>query len=65
MPIAKLSDIKNKYNLDDEDFYYYTSESGGKISIMKVSDYEILAEESLKSVYDEEPDGLWESCLEN
>jgi len=24
----------------------------------------LLAEEGLKAVYDDEPDGLWETCLE-
>jgi hypothetical protein len=29
-----------------------------------LSAYNLLAEEGLKAVYDDEPDGLWESCLE-
>ncbi len=27
-------------------------------------DYNLLAEEGLKAIYADEPDGLWESCLE-
>ncbi len=30
----------------------------------RLSDYEYLAEEGLQSVYADEPEGLWESCLE-
>ena len=26
--------------------------------------YELLAEDGLKEVYDQEPEGLWEQCLE-
>ena len=29
------------------------------------SEYEQLAEAGLKEVYDEEPEGLWEQCLES
>ncbi len=28
-------------------------------------EYELLAEEGLKEVYDNEPEGLWENCLES
>ena len=28
-------------------------------------EYELLAEEGLKEVYDNEPEGLWEQCLES
>ncbi|MCC0175535.1 hypothetical protein I4641_00885 [Waterburya agarophytonicola K14] len=28
-------------------------------------EYELLAEEGLKEVYDREPEGLWEQCLES
>ncbi len=30
----------------------------------RLSDYDRLAEEGLQSVYADEPEGLWESCLE-
>lgn len=30
----------------------------------RLSDYDYLAEEGLQSVYADEPEGLWESCLE-
>ena len=29
------------------------------------NEYELLAEAGLKEVYDNEPDGLWEQCLES
>ena len=28
-------------------------------------EYELLAEDGLKEVYDQEPEGLWEQCLES
>ena len=28
-------------------------------------EYELLAEDGLKEVYDNEPEGLWEQCLES
>jgi hypothetical protein len=28
-------------------------------------DYILLAQEGLRTVYDQEPDGLWEQCLES
>ncbi len=28
-------------------------------------EYELLAEDELKEVYDQEPEGLWEQCLES
>ncbi len=28
-------------------------------------EYELLAEDGLKEVYDKEPEGLWEQCLES
>ncbi len=29
------------------------------------NEYELLAEDGLKEVYDQEPEGLWEQCLES
>ena len=29
------------------------------------NEYEVLAEAGLKEVYDNEPEGLWEQCLES
>lgn len=29
------------------------------------NEYELLAEAGLKEVYDDEPEGLWEQCLES
>ena len=28
-------------------------------------EYELLAEEGLKEIYDNEPEGIWEQCLES
>lgn len=33
-------------------------------SVLKQDEYELLAEAGLKEVYDSEPEGLWEQCLE-
>ena len=33
-------------------------------SILTDNEYELLAETGLKEVYDSEPEGLWEQCLE-
>jgi hypothetical protein len=39
-------------------------ESDETLKLTRLNEYEILAEEGLKDVYDNEPDGLWEKCLE-
>ncbi len=33
-------------------------------SVLKQDENELLAEAGLKEVYDSEPEGLWEQCLE-
>lgn len=33
-------------------------------SDLRQNEYELLAEAGLKEVYDSEPEGLWEQCLE-
>jgi hypothetical protein len=64
MPVAKLKEIKDKFKLTDEsEYFYFASEDEISISLIKVNEYELLAEETLKDVYDGEPEGLWESCL--
>lgn len=65
MEIAKFEQIKEKFEIKDDQLYMYTLETDGTLKLMKVNDYEILAEEGLKDVYDNEPDGLWEQCLES
>ncbi len=65
MQIAKFKQIKQIFDLKDDELYCYTVETDGTITIKKVHEYEILAEEGLKDVYDNEPDGLWEQCLES
>ena len=64
MPLAKFETIKDQFELKDEYLYFYTIEADGTLKLCRVSEYELLAEEGLKAVYDDEPDGLWENCLE-
>jgi hypothetical protein len=65
MPVATLIEIKNKFDLKDNNYYSYSMDNTGSLNLKKVNDYELLAEEGLKKVYDDEPDGLWEKCLES
>lgn len=64
MNVATLHDIKQKLELKDENIFFYSVESDGTIKLRKATEYEILAEEGLKDVYGDEPDGLWERCLD-
>ena len=34
-------------------------------NILGKNEYELLAEAGLKEVYDNEPEGLWEQCIES
>lgn len=36
-----------------------------KLQDSLTEEYELLAEEGLKEVYDSEPEGLWKQCLES
>ncbi len=65
MPIAKFQQIKEIFDLKDDELYGYTVEADGSLTLQKVKEYEVLAEEGLKDVYDNEPDALWEQCLES
>ena len=65
MNIAKFSDIKKQLDLQDDNIYFYTIEEDGTFKLRQVNEYELLAEEGLKEVYDNEPEGLWEQCLES
>lgn len=62
---AKFQEIKKQFNLQDDDLYFYTEEADGTLKLRRVNEYELLVEEGLKEVYDNEPDGLWEKCLES
>ena len=64
MPLAKFEVIKDQFELKDEYLYFYTIEPDGTLKLRRVSEYELLAEAGLKAVYDDEPDGLWETCLD-
>uniref|UniRef100_UPI0005B29967 hypothetical protein n=1 Tax=Crocosphaera watsonii TaxID=263511 RepID=UPI0005B29967 len=61
----KIKQIKQIFELKDDELYGYTVEADGTLTLQKIKEYEILAEEGLKEVYDNEPEGLWEQCLES
>lgn len=65
MQVAKLLDIKNQLQITDETLCCYIVDKDGTIRLRKASDYELLAEEGLKDIYDNEPAGLWEKCLDD
>lgn len=65
MSFAKFEAIKKQFNLQDEQLYFYAQEADGTLKLRPVNEYELLAEEGLKEIYDREPDGLWEQCLEH
>jgi uncharacterized phage-like protein YoqJ len=64
MPFAKFEVIKEQFELQDEQIYFYALDTDETLRLRRVSEYELLAEEGLSAVYDGEPDGLWEQCLE-
>ena len=65
MLAAKFTEIKEKLQIQDDEMFFYTVEENGIIKLQKVTEYELLAESGLKEVYDFEPEGLWEKCLES
>ena len=64
MKVARFDEIKEKFEIKDEELFIYAVESDETLKLTRLNKYEILAEEGLKDVYDNEPDGLWEKCLE-
>ena len=64
MQVARFDEIKEKFEIKDEELFIYAVESDETLKLTRLNEYEILAEEGLKDVYDNEPDGLWEKCLE-
>ena len=64
MKVARFDEIKEKFEIKDEELFIYAVESDEILKLTRLNEYEILAEEGLKDVYDNEPDGLWEKCLE-
>ncbi len=64
MKVARFHEIKEKFEIKDEELFIYALESDETLKLTRLNEYEILAEEGLKDVYDNEPDGLWEKCLE-
>lgn len=65
MQLARFEEIKEKFNIKNENLYFYTAEADGTLKLRKANEYELLAEEGLKEIYDNEPEGLWEKCLES
>lgn len=65
MPFAKFEEIKAQFDIQDEQLDFYGKDTDGTLKLRQVSEYELLAEEGLKVVYNDEPDGLWEKCLED
>jgi hypothetical protein len=65
MKVARFDEIKEKFEIKDEELFIYAVESDETLKLTRLNEYEILAEEGLKDVYDNEPDGLWEKCLED
>jgi len=64
MKVARFDEIKEKFEIKDEELFIYAVESDETLKLTRLNEYELLAEEGLKDVYDNEPDGLWEKCLE-
>ena len=64
MKVARFDEIKEKFEIKDEELFIYAVESDETLKLTRLNEYEILAEEGLKDVYDNEPDGLWEKCIE-
>ncbi|MEB3311304.1 MAG: hypothetical protein VKJ02_13845 [Snowella sp.] len=64
MKVAKFSEIKEKFAIKNDELFIY-EESDQTLKLIRLNEYEILAEEGLKDVYDNEPDGVWEKCLES
>lgn len=65
MQIAKFEQIKEKLLIKDEELFIYKVEPDGSLKLTRLNEYEVLAEEGLKEVYENEPLGLWEQCLES
>lgn len=65
MQIARFEEIKEKFNIKNESFYFYTVEADGILKLREANEYELLAEEGLKEIYDKEPEGLWEKCIKS
>ena len=65
MQVAKFEQIKEKLLIKDEELFIYKVEPDGSLKLTRLNEYEVLAEEGLKEVYENEPLGLWEQCLES
>jgi hypothetical protein len=65
MKVARFDEIKEKFEIKDEELFIYSVESDETLKLTRLNEYEILAEEGLKDIYDNESDGLWEKCIEN
>lgn len=61
--IFYVEEEAEEFDARDDELYKVKGDEG--LTLSKINEYEILAEEGLKDVYDNEPDGLWEQCLES
>ena len=65
MKVPRFDEIKEKFEIKDEELFIYAVEYNETLKLTRLNEYEILAEEGLKDVYDNELDGLWEKCVES
>ncbi len=65
MQVASFAQIKEKLAIKDEELFIYQVDQEGTLKLVRLNEYTILAEAGLKEVYDNEPEGLWEQCLES
>lgn len=65
MQIAKFSEIKQRLHIEEDEIYFYAASADGTITLRKANEYLLQAEAGLKEIYGDEPDGLWEKCLDD
>lgn len=65
MKIARFDEIKEKFEIKNDELFIYIEEPDQTLKLIRLNEYAILAEEGLRDVYDREPDGVWEKCLES
>lgn len=56
--------ITEPINLPSGNVEVIILKSSENLQNSSTEEYELLAEQGLKEVYDNEPEGLWEKCLE-
>lgn len=65
MKIARFDQIQEKFEIKNDELFIYIEEPDQTLKLIRLNEYAILAEEGLRDVYDHEPDGVWEKCLES